>query len=146
MTKHPFAYPATFSSDDAGRILVVFPDLPGAATDGADFAEACVEAADCLEEAIAGYIADGRDIPAPSKREPGQRLVPVPVQTAAKAALHTALRGAGLSKAALARALGCDVKEVRRMLDPRHPTKLPRIDQALIVLGKRLVLGVRDAA
>ncbi len=146
MTKNRFVYPATSSTDEAGRILVVFPDLPGAATDGADIVEAFVQAADCLEEAIAGYIADGRDIPAPSKRKPGQRLVPVPVQTAAKAALHLALRDAGLSKAALARELGCDVKEVRRILDPRHPTKLPRIDAALGVLGKRLVLDVRDAA
>ena len=146
MTTRRFVYPATFSTDEAGRILVVFPDLPGAATDGADVAEAFVEAADCLEEAIAGYLADGRDIPVPSKRTPGQRLVPVPLQTAAKAALHVALRGAGLSKAALASRLDCDVKEVRRMLDPRHPSKLPRLAHALSVLGKNLVLEVRDAA
>ena len=145
MTKNRFVYPAEFRKGD-GTILVRFPDIPEALTEGDDEAEAFVQAADCLEEAIAGYIADGRDIPAPSKRKPGQRLVPVPVQTAAKAALHLALRDAGLSRAALARELGCDVKEVRRILDPRHPTKLPRIDAALAVLGKRLVLDVRDAA
>ncbi|MCH7888908.1 MAG: type II toxin-antitoxin system HicB family antitoxin [Proteobacteria bacterium] len=146
MTTQRYVFPATFSTDDAGRILVVFPDLPGAATDGANVAEAHAEAADCLEEAIAGYIAEGRDIPVPSRRKAGQRLVPVPVQTAAKAALHMALRDAGMSRAALARALGCDVKEVRRILDPRHPTKLPRLAEALTLLGKRLVLEVRDAA
>ncbi len=145
MTLQRFVFPAEFRKGD-GTIVVRFPDNPEALTEGDDEAEAYVQATDCLEEAIAGYIADGRDIPAPSKRKPGQRLVPVPVQTAAKAALHLALRDAGLSKAALARELGCDVKEVRRILDPRHPTKLPRIDAALSVLGKRLVLGVRDAA
>ena len=37
-------------------------------------------------------------------------------------------------------------REVRRMLDPRHPTKLPRIQEALEVLGKRLIVGVEAAA
>jgi antitoxin HicB len=41
--------------------------------------------------------------------------------------------------------LGSDEKEIRRMLDPRHPTKLPRIDAALAVLGRRLILGVEAA-
>ena len=46
----------------------------------------------------------------------------------------------------LASKLGCDEREVRRMLDPSHPTKLPRIKGALEVLGKRLVDGVEAAA
>ena len=50
------------------------------------------------------------------------------------------------ASAALAARLECDEKEVRRMLDPRHPTKLPRIEQALVALGKRLVVSVEDAA
>ena len=32
------------------------------------------------------------------------------------------------------------------MLDSRHPTKLPRIKEALDVLGKRLVVSVESAA
>jgi hypothetical protein len=32
------------------------------------------------------------------------------------------------------------------MLDPRHPTKLPRIKEALEALGKRLVVSVEEAA
>jgi antitoxin HicB len=38
---------------------------------------------------------------------------------AAKAALYLAMREAGISNVQLARKLGCDEKEVRRMLDPR---------------------------
>jgi hypothetical protein len=45
----------------------------------------------------------------------------------------------------LARKLGCDEKEVRRMLDPRHRTKLPRIKEALDVFGKCLVVSVEEA-
>ena len=62
------------------------------------------------------------------------------------AALYLAMREAELTNVQLARKLGCDEKEVRRMLDPRHPTKLPRIKEALDALGKRLVLSVDEAA
>ena len=65
---------------------------------------------------------------------------------AAKAALYLAMREAGMTNVQLSRKLGCDEKEVRRMLDPRHPTKLPRIKEALDVLGKRLVVGVEESA
>jgi hypothetical protein len=33
-----------------------------------------------------------------------------------------------------------------RQQDPRHPTKLPRIKEALDVFGKRLVVSVEEAA
>jgi antitoxin HicB len=65
---------------------------------------------------------------------------------AAKAALYLAMGEAGMTNVQLARKLGCDEKEVRRMLDPRHPTKLPRIEEALDVFGKRLVVSVEAAA
>jgi antitoxin HicB len=65
---------------------------------------------------------------------------------AAKTALYLALREAKMKKTELAQHLGCDEKEVRRMLDPRHPTKLARIQQALEVLGKRLVVSMEKRA
>jgi antitoxin HicB len=73
-------------------------------------------------------------------------MIPVPAPMAAKAALYLAMREAGITNVQLARKLGCDEKEVRRMLDPRHPTKLPRIKEALEVFGKRLVVSVEEAA
>jgi len=76
----------------------------------------------------------------------GERLIPVPAPMAAKAALYLAMRQAGVTNVQLAEKLGCDEREIRRMLDPRHATKLPRIKEALAVLGKRLVLGVEEAA
>ena len=42
----------------------------------------------------------------------------------------------------LAQALGVDEKEVRRILDPRHNTKLTTLERTLIALGKRPVLYV----
>ena len=142
-----FVYPAKFERGAKPGILVVtFRDIPEAITQGNGEKDAIWQAADCLDEAIAGRIADGRDIPKPSKPMRRERLIPVPAPTAAKAALYLAMRDARMSNVHLARRLGCDEKEVRRMLDPRHPTKLPRINQALEVLGKRLVVGVEEAA
>lgn len=47
-----------------------------------------------------------------------------------------------MSKVELARQLGVDEKEVRRMLDPHYGSKLPRIAQAVSLLGQRLVIGL----
>ncbi len=142
-----FSYPVSLTADESdGGYVVTFPDLPEAITQGDDAVDALGQAADALEEAIAGRVRRGDDIPEPSKARRGQPLVPVPAQTAAKAALYLALREAGWSKRQLAARLGCDEKEVRRLLDPRHPSKLPRLQAALAVLGKRLAVRLESEA
>jgi antitoxin HicB len=141
-----FTYPATLTPDEAdGGFVVTFEDLPEAITQGDTIVEALAEAADALEEAVAGRIRRGVPIPEPSPAA-GRPIVPVPAQTAAKAALYLALRETGISKADLAARLGCDEKEVRRLLDPRHPSKLPRIQKALAALGKGLSVRLVDEA
>ena len=65
-----------------------------------------------------------------------------PAETEAKAALFVAMREAGISKMQLAKQLGVDEKEVRRLLDPHYGSKLPRIAEAIGVLGQRLVIGL----
>ncbi len=143
---HRFQYPATLTPDKDGGFMVRFTDLPEAITSGADRHDALVQAADCLEEAIAGRITDGLEIPQPSSLRRTQFLVTVPAPTATKAALYLAMRAAKIKNTEMARRLGCNEKEVRRMLDPRHPTKLPRIQQALGLLGKRLVVSMEEEA
>jgi DNA-binding IclR family transcriptional regulator len=67
---------------------------------------------------------------------------------AAKAALYLAMGERGMTNVQLARKLGCDEKEVRRMLNPRHPTKLPRIKDALddrLPQVKTRKIGLPDA-
>ena len=146
-TVRTFVYPATFErGDKVGVFVITFRDLPEAITQGNGEKDALWQAADCLEEAIAGRIADGREIPRAARAARGERMIPVPAAMAAKAALYLAMREAGITNVQLARKLGCDEKEVRRMLDPRHPTKLPRIKEALDVFGKRLVVSVEEAA
>jgi hypothetical protein len=75
-------------------------------------------------KAIAGGIADGLEIQNGSGALRGERLIPVTVPMAAKAALYLAIREAGMSNVQLARKLGCDEKEVRRMLDPPTPHQI----------------------
>ena len=140
-----FTYPARLRPDSTGELIVSFRDLPECLTSGADQAEALAEAADALEEAIAGRIDDAERIPVPSARRSGEHHVAVPAGTAAKAALALALRESGLSQVALAKRLGVDEKAVRRMLDPRHTTAVGRIETALRALGQELVIETRAA-
>ncbi len=142
-----FIYPALLTPDEQdGGFVVTFPDVPEAITQGEDIADALEQAADCLEEAIAGRIRCHEDIPAASRVGPKHYAIPLPAQTAAKAALYLAIRQAGLTQVGLAERLQCDEKEVRRMLDPRHASKLTRLESALAALGQQLVVGVKTAA
>jgi antitoxin HicB len=114
-TVRTFVYPATFErGDKAGILVITFRDLPEAITQGNGEKDALGQAADCLEEAIAGRIADGREIPRAARASRGERMIPVPAAMAAKAALYLAIREAGITNVQLARKLGCDEKEVRR--------------------------------
>ena len=140
-----FTYPARLRPDSTGEFIVSFRDLPECLTSGASVPDALAEAADALEEAIAGRIDDAEAIPEPSARRSGEHHVAVPAGTAAKAALALALRENDLSRVALAQRLGVDEKAVRRMLDPRHATAVGRIEAALRVLGRELVIETRAA-
>ena len=140
-----FAYPARLRPDSSGELIVSFRNLPECLTSDADEPEALAEAADALEEAIAGRINRADSIPVPSARRSGEHLVAVPAITAAKAALALALAESGLSRVVLAQRLRVDEKTVRRMLDPRHPTAIARIEAALRALGQDLVIETRAA-
>ena len=61
-------YPALFHRAADG-ISVEFPDLPGALTCGDTYEEAFRMAQDCLALHLAGLMADGDPIPAPSRFE-----------------------------------------------------------------------------
>ena len=144
---HNFCYPAALTPERrGGGFVVAFRDVPEAITQGENLTDALLQAADCLEEAVAGRIRRGDVIPPPSRPAKGERMVPVPAVTTAKAALYVAIRQAKISKVQLAARLGCDEKQVRRLLDPRHASKLPQLQSALAALGKQIVIQVQDAA
>lgn len=128
-----------------GGFVASFPDVPEALTEGATREGALVNAADALEVALLGRMKDGEDIPAVSAKARGSETVYVPAHSAAKLAFYSAFRESGLSQSALGRKIGKDEAEIRRMLDPYHATKLPPLEEALLALGKRLVIDVKAA-
>ena len=136
-----FAYPVTLTPDEDGGFVVTFPDLPEAITQGEDVADALEQAADCLEEAIAICMRLNENIPEPSPCNKNDYIVYLPAQTAIKAMLYKAMRSSEKSRTDVAKILDCDEKEVRRLLNPRHSSRLPRIESALQALGYRLVIG-----
>ena len=144
-SNHTFAWPARLAPDEDGRILVTFPDFAFGATDGADRAEALVEAADRLEELVAIHIAEGLDIPTPSRRRAGQVLVTLGPLFAGKAALYMAMLATGTRKTELARRMKCDEKEIRRLLDPKHNSSITRIAEALAHFRVRLQVRMEAA-
>lgn len=135
---------AELASNNAGGFVVSFQAVPEAISEGATREEALNNAADALELALLGYVQDGLALPAADVHR-GADPVFVRAAISAKLALWEAFRLSGLSKSALARRIGKDEAEVRRMLDPRHATKLAALDDALRALGKRLNVVVEDA-
>lgn len=141
-----FVYPADVKRDEAGYFLVTFPDFPEAGTDSESLEEALAEATDCLAEAVAGRIARAENIAKAARKQKGQYTVVLPAQIAAKAALYLAMKEIGIDKSDLAHRLGSTVKEVRRLLDPKQPFEIRRIEEALAVIGRELIVGVQASA
>lgn len=139
-----YKYPANFMPADEGGFVITFPDVPEVVTQGESVQDCVREASDALEEAIIGRINIGEEIPVPSAIRRGQYAIPLPAQSALKAALYEEIRAQGRTKVQMAAHLGIDEKEIRRLLDPHHPSKLPRIAEVLERVGKRVVVSIED--
>ena len=138
------AYPVGLARQADGTVLVSFPDVPEALTEGATEREALAEAEDCLTAALGGYIQDRCDIPPPSPAR-GRPLIALPALVAAKIALYRAMRAGGVGNTALAEQLGTVEGTVRRLLDPDHRSHIGQVEAALRVLGQRLVITTQAA-
>jgi antitoxin HicB len=125
-----------------GGYVVSCRDIPEVITQGDTIEQAITEAEGALQAAIEGRIEDGLDIPTPTRPKHGERMVAAPITTALKAAVYMSMREQGVSKAELARRMGAHEKEARRMLDPHQQTKVPTLERALAVLGRRAAIAV----
>jgi antitoxin HicB len=141
-----FLFHAVIEPGDRRGVVVSFPDVPEAITQADNLTEARTMAEEALGLALLTYPA--RRLPLPKAKARGTGMVPIAVapDVAAKLAVIEAFGDADITKVELARRLGKDEKEVRRILDPRHATKLAALTQTLRVLGKRLIVGVEKAA
>lgn len=127
------AYLARLTREPDGGFVVSFRDLPDCLTQGDDEADT-----------LAARINHGEPILAPSAPKRGERLVSPEEPLGLKTALCELARAEDLGKSALARRLGVDEKEVRRLLDPRHPTQESRLRAMLARLGvatRSVVIG-----
>ena len=141
--KSRFSFPVTLTTDEVdGGYTVTFRDLPEAITQGENIEDALFEAADCLEEAIANRIIRRLEIPVPSQLADNEYLVTIPLQTSLKAAIWLAMQEKNLNQTQFAKTLGVNEKEVRRILDPSHNSKLETLERSLLTLGKRPFLYV----
>ena len=138
------AYPVSVQSL-SDTVLVSFPDVPEALTEGDTEQEALDEAYDCLVAALAGYIHAGRPIPNPSGANHSPLIELSPIVTA-KLALYRAMREQQIDDVILAKRLGTMEITVNRLLDLDYRSHIDHVAAALDVLGKRLVVAVHPAA
>ena len=121
--------------EDEGTVMVTSPDFPELTTFGDDPDDALMHAVEALEEAMAGRIHAGQDIPSPTQ---GEAHVGLPTLTAVKVILYQGMRDDGVGKAELARRLGWHLPQVDRVLDIQHHSRMDQMDAALSVIDREL--------
>jgi antitoxin HicB len=135
------AYPVELTPD--GKFLMVtFPDIPEANSQGDSVEDALEMAKDALETALDFYFDAGRPVPAPSKPKRGQHVVALRASVAAKVLLLNEMLHQNVRPAELARRIGTTPQEVNRLTNLRHTSRIDGIDAALRALGKHLIVDV----
>jgi antitoxin HicB len=137
-------YPVELSAEGPSAFIVEFPDIPGILTCGRDVQNALYWARDALMVAIASFMDQRLDIPLPSIPTPDQYSVTLPSIVMMKVALYQGMREQGITEAQLSTKLKCDPKQVRRLLDLDHNTRLDQLERALRAVGKKVTVGIID--
>jgi antitoxin HicB len=139
-------YPVIVTPDRNGTVIAEVRGFSGAITVGSTRADALQRVQEALVLMCEAHMDRGQPIPRPRKPKRGESSVPLPPMVAAKLAIYEAMRTHKVTQTALAARLGCDGRQVRRLLDLYHHSRLDQLDATLRALGKELVVDVRDAA
>jgi len=134
------AYPVSFKTYANGQVGAFFADVPEAITAGATQAQALDYAQDALVVALSSY--SGRALPQPGKAKRGQQVVALPPRAAIKLAIIDAMRVQAMTQERLSALMGIDARQVRRVLDLGHESKLSQLDATLAALGLRASVSV----
>ena len=134
------AYPAALRQLP-DTVLVSFPDVPEALTEGETVEDAMREAMDCLVAALGGYVRNGQRIPVPSEC-PNAPLVRLPTLAAAKVALYQAMLGRPEGRAGLAERIGLTESALDRLVDLDQRSPIGQVEDALRALGLALRVEV----
>ncbi|MBK7017794.1 MAG: type II toxin-antitoxin system HicB family antitoxin [Sulfuritalea sp.] len=135
-------YPVILETQPEGGLVVTFPDVPEAITQGEDEDEALMYAVDALESALSFYVDDRKPLPVPSKAKRGQKTVRPSALECAKLGVYQAMMEQGIRKSELARRLGWHMPQVDRLFDLRHASRLDQIEAAARALGRHIEVSV----
>ena len=131
---------------DGKFLMVTFPDIPEAATQGDSVEDALHMAADALETALDFYFETRRAVPLPFRPRKGQRTVALPLSISAKVLLWNEMIRQKVKPAELARRLKTTPQAVNRLTDIRHATKIDALAKAMEALGSGRKLVVKTEA
>ncbi len=127
--------------------LVTAPAFPEVTSFGEDVDTACRNGRDAIEEAIAGRIADGEEIPEPMRDSPPKGYsVQMTALVFLKSALYMILRSQGRTRADLMRLLGWHREQVDRLFRLEHNSSLDQLEKAFEAIGVPLQLNMPFSA
>jgi len=133
--------------DDNDTILASIPDVPGVHSYGEKESEAIDNVREALIVMLSALMDDNEEIPTPGNIGRGKPSVAVTTLVASKVLLYTTMRDQGVSRSGLARLLGGkNPTHVTRLLNVLHKSRHDQIDEALDVLGQRLVVDLKSSA
>ncbi len=123
---------------DGKYVLVTFPDIPEANTQGRNVTEARAAARNALDTALDFYFEESRAVPKPTRVKKGGEFVELSASLSAKVLLLNEMLAQKVRPAELARRLQVNPQEVTRLLNLRHKSKIDGIALALKALGKTM--------
>jgi len=129
-------YPAHYAFDNESDAWQIhfrdFPEQQAACYKREDIE---LEAQESLLIAIATEMEEGRPVPPPSRAQPEDLEIHVPVLVKLKLELHNIMLAGATSKTDLARKLGFNGGQMDRLLDVAYASKVEALEQALYLLG-----------
>lgn len=137
------AYPVELERNDT--FIAVVPDLPGCRSYGDTEAEALTHALNACRAMVAALVKERQTVPAPSSAE-GRRLVRLPMLDTLKIELHREMQRQEVTQVELARRMRKTQKDVFRLLDLTHSSRVDQIEMAFAALGLALDVIVRREA
>lgn len=139
-----YQYPLELHPEPTG-VWLSCPDIPEMNAAGDTLVDAFGEALNGLESALSLYVEQRRRIPAASVPVDPTLVLHLPALTVAKIMLWNAMCDEGVSRAELARRMGCTRQVVDRLVDFIHASKIEQVERALGLLGRRLSLSLEAA-
>ena len=133
-------YPITVEKSDDGFVATIsHPNgVFQGACEGRDKRAAIAEAEALLVAMISAAMRAGQRVPASEECHSGNAWAYVEPTVAIKAGLHNAMLSDRIRKAELARRMKVDQKQVDRILDPAHASKLDQLVFAAQELGRHI--------